>query len=103
MPRGYAGKWLDIDLSDRIVKTLIRRYNPPSSTLEDAASQRRYSGTDLDNDGRQVDPLGPENIFTALTGPLTAIHPGRKNLCSGKSPLSNGISAQLPAPNSLQS
>lgn len=39
----------------------------------------------------EVDPLGPENILTLLTGPLTAIHPGSIICVSGKSPLSNGI------------
>jgi len=41
--------------------------------------------------GEQVDPLGPENIFTALAGPLTAIYPGARICCSGKSPGSNGV------------
>jgi aldehyde:ferredoxin oxidoreductase len=39
----------------------------------------------------KVDPLGPENIFIAVAGPLTAIYPGARVCCSGKSPLSNGV------------
>ena len=38
----------------------------------------------------KVDPLGQDNIFLALAGPMTAIYPGARICCSGKSPLSNG-------------
>jgi aldehyde:ferredoxin oxidoreductase len=90
MPRGYAGKWLDIDLSrDRIEET----------SFDDTLLYQYFGGRGLaakilwDRLGQrwtQVDPLGPENILTVLTGPLTAIHPGARICVSGKSPLSNG-------------
>jgi len=38
-----------------------------------------------------IDPLGPENLFLALTGPLTGIYPGARICISGKSPQCNGI------------
>ncbi|MEM1961966.1 MAG: aldehyde ferredoxin oxidoreductase C-terminal domain-containing protein [Sulfolobales archaeon] len=40
---------------------------------------------------RDVDPLGPENILTVLTGPLTGYYPGIKLVVSGKSPQSGGV------------
>jgi aldehyde:ferredoxin oxidoreductase len=90
MPRGYAGKFLDIDLTEKTVK---------DSTLNDSILQAYFGGRGLaakilwDRIGRKwskIDPLGPENIFIALTGPMTGIYPGARICCSGKSPLSNG-------------
>ncbi|MEM1651379.1 MAG: aldehyde ferredoxin oxidoreductase C-terminal domain-containing protein [Sulfolobales archaeon] len=40
---------------------------------------------------RDIDPLGPENILTVLTGPLTGYYPGIKLVVSGKSPQSGGV------------
>ncbi len=91
MPRGYAGKFLDVDLSTGRV----------SNTSFDDETLRKYIGgrglaakilwDRLGNRWDRIDPLGPENIFLALTGPLTAIHPGARICISGKSPQSNGI------------
>jgi aldehyde:ferredoxin oxidoreductase len=91
MPRGYAGKFLDVDLT----KEAIRDTTFDEATLEAFFGGRGLAAKILwDRLGKRwakVDPLGPENIFTALTGPLTAIYPGARICCSGKSPLSNGI------------
>ncbi|MDH5441500.1 MAG: aldehyde ferredoxin oxidoreductase, partial [Candidatus Bathyarchaeota archaeon] len=76
MPRGYAGKFLDIDLSKEKIK---------DTTFDDEILRNYVGGRGLaakilwDRLGKKwekVDPLGPENLFLALTGPLTAIHPG---------------------------
>jgi len=102
MPRGYAGKWLDIDLSKEKIE---------ETTFDETLLYQYFGGRGLaakvlwDRLGRQwshVDPLGPENILTVLTGPLTAIHPGARICVSGKSPLSNGtlgstLSTDFPA------
>lgn len=40
---------------------------------------------------KNVDPLSPENLLLALTGPLTGYIPGVRICVSGKSPESNGI------------
>jgi aldehyde:ferredoxin oxidoreductase len=91
MPGGYAGKWLDVDLTKGKVKEV---------SFEDKVLQQYFGGRGLaakilwDKLGKkwqEVDPLGPENIFLALTGPMTGIYPGTRIMCSGKSPLSNGI------------
>lgn len=91
MPRGYAGKLLEVDLSKKVVKDV---------TISDAVLEAYFGGRGLaakilwDRLGKkwaEVDPLGPENLFIALTGPLTGIYPGSRICCSGKSPLNNGI------------
>ncbi|MEM1623723.1 MAG: aldehyde ferredoxin oxidoreductase C-terminal domain-containing protein [Sulfolobales archaeon] len=46
---------------------------------------------DLGKKWRDVDPFGPENILTVLTGPLTGYYPGVKLVVSGKSPQSGGV------------
>jgi len=102
MSRGYAGKWLDIELSREKIE---------ETTFDEALLYQYFGGRGLaakvlwDRLGRrwsQIDPLGPENILTILTGPLTAIHPGARVCVSGKSPLSNGtlgstLSTEFPA------
>jgi aldehyde:ferredoxin oxidoreductase len=91
MPNGYAGKFLDVDLTKAKTKDV---------TFEDNILQQYFGGRGLaakilwDRLGKKwqdVDPMGPENLFLALTGPMTGIYPGTRIMCSGKSPLSNGI------------
>jgi aldehyde:ferredoxin oxidoreductase len=91
MTRGYAGKLLDVDLTHDTIKDLV---------LDDAVLRNYVGGRGLatqilwDRLGdkwKTVDPLGPENLFLALTGPLTGIYPGARVCVSGKSPQSNGI------------
>jgi len=91
MPRGYAGKVLDVDLSTEKIRDV---------TFEDKVLRNYVGGRGLaakilwDRLGDRwetIDPLGPDNVFLALTGPLTGIYPGARVCVSGKSPLSNGI------------
>ena len=90
MPGGYAGKFLDIDLTTRTVKV---------TTFSDEILEAYFGGRGLgakivwDRIGdkwSQVDGLDPENVFIALTGPMTAIYPGGRICCTGKSPVSGG-------------
>jgi aldehyde:ferredoxin oxidoreductase len=90
MPGGYAGKFLDVDLAKEKVE---------DTTFDDETLEAYFGGRGLaakilwDRIGkrwRKIDGLDPENIFLALTGPMTAIYPGARIMCSGKSPLSNG-------------
>ena len=91
MVRGYAGKILDIDLSSGSIKTI---------KLEEEILRQYIGGRGLavkilwDRLGEKwetVDPLGPENILTILTGPITGYIPGGRICISGKSSLCNGI------------
>ncbi len=90
MPRGYAGKYLDVDLTREKIEEI---------TISEKTLYQYFGGRGLaakvlwDRIGEEwskVDPLGPENVLTLLTGPLTGIHPGSRICVSGKSPLSNG-------------
>lgn len=90
MPGGYAGKFLDVDLTEEKVEDI---------TFDEKTLKAYFGGRGLaakilwDRIGEkwpEVDPLGPENIFIALTGPMTAIYPGARICCSAKSPVSNG-------------
>jgi aldehyde:ferredoxin oxidoreductase len=90
MPRGYAGKFLEVDLS----KAKIR-----DTRLDDESLEMFFGGRGLaakilwDRMGErwsEIDPLGPDNVLIALTGPMTGIYPGGRICVSGKSPMSNG-------------
>lgn len=89
--RGYAGKFLEIDLSNRNIKET----KFPDEVLRDYIGGRGLATKVLwDRLGREwetVDPLGPENILLVLTGPFTGYFPGTKICVSGKSPQSNGV------------
>ncbi|RDE11267.1 MAG: aldehyde ferredoxin oxidoreductase [Candidatus Thorarchaeota archaeon] len=89
--RGYAGKYLDIDLSSREIKE--RSF--PDRLLRDYVGGRglatRILWNRLGKRWEEVDPLGPENILLMLTGPLTGYFPGTKICVSGKSPQCNGV------------
>ena len=91
MPRGYAGKFLDVDLT----RERFRDTTFSEEVLKDFLGGRGLSAKLLwDRLGREwsgIDPLGPENILTIFSGPLTGIHPGTRVCVSGKSPLSNGV------------
>jgi aldehyde:ferredoxin oxidoreductase len=89
--KGYAGKFLDIDLASEE----IRETTFSNRVLEDYIGGRGLAANILWNRlGRKwetVDPLGLENILLMLTGPLTGYFPGTKSCVSGKSPQCNGI------------
>ncbi|UCH70503.1 MAG: aldehyde ferredoxin oxidoreductase, partial [Candidatus Bathyarchaeota archaeon] len=89
--RGYAGKFLEIDLSNGNIKET----KFPTKVLRNYIGGRGLAAKVLwDRLGRKwetVDPLGPENILLVLTGPLTGYFPGTKVCVSGKSPQSNGV------------
>jgi aldehyde:ferredoxin oxidoreductase len=91
MPRGYAGKYLDVNLSTEKISDV---------TFDDEVLRNYVGGRGLaakilwdrlGNRWKTVDPLGPDNIFTALAGPMTGVFPGARVCVSGKSPQSNGI------------
>ena len=89
--RGYAGKFLEIDLSNGNIKET----KFPNKVLRNYIGGRGLAAKVLwDRLGRKwetVDPLGPENILLIFTGPLTGYFPGTKVCVSGKSPQSNGV------------
>ncbi|MCX8185292.1 MAG: aldehyde ferredoxin oxidoreductase C-terminal domain-containing protein [Sulfolobales archaeon] len=88
---GSWGKLLSVDLSAG--KTSEERIHP--------ITYRMFVGgrglatyilwRELGKKWGSVDPLGPENMLTILTGPLTGYYPGIKLVVSGKSPQSGGV------------
>jgi aldehyde:ferredoxin oxidoreductase len=89
--RGYAGKFADIDLSTGAIKdtrfgdVVLRQY------LGGRGLATKILWDELGARWEAVDPLGPENILTVLTGPLTGYYPGGRMCISGKSPLTLGV------------
>jgi aldehyde:ferredoxin oxidoreductase len=91
MVGGYAGKFLEVDLEQEKIKNTVF----PEQVLRDYLGGRALAAKilwdRLGSKWESIDPLGPENIFLALTGPLTGYYPGMRICCTGKSPLTNGI------------
>ncbi|MCS7125183.1 MAG: aldehyde ferredoxin oxidoreductase [Candidatus Bathyarchaeota archaeon] len=88
---GYAGKFLEVDLSTQNIKEV--RFS--DEVLMDYVGGRGLAAKVLwDRLGSRwetVDPLGPENLLLFLAGPLTGFFPGGRICVSGKSPQCNGV------------
>jgi len=88
---GYAGKFLEVNLS----KGSIKEIKFDDDFLKGYVGGRGLAAKILwDRLGRKwekIDPLGQENILLFLTGPLTGYFPGGRICVSGKSPQSNGV------------
>jgi aldehyde:ferredoxin oxidoreductase len=91
MTRGYAGKLLDVDLTHERIQDLVFDDAVLSNYVGGRGLATHILWDRLGHKWEKVDPLGPENLFLALTGPLTGIYPGARVCASGKSPQSNGI------------
>jgi aldehyde:ferredoxin oxidoreductase len=89
-PGGYAGKWLDVDLS----KEKIDKVTYSDKMLEQYFGGRGLAAKVLwDKVGvkyAELDPLSPESPLMVYTGPMTGIYPGSRICVSGKSPVSMG-------------
>jgi aldehyde:ferredoxin oxidoreductase len=88
---GYAGKFLDIDLSTQTIKETMFSDEVLRDYIGGRALAAKILWDRLGDKWGKVDPLGPENILLLLTGPLTGYFPGGRTCVSGKSPQSNGI------------
>jgi len=88
---GYAGKFLEVNLSTQSIKEV--KFS--DEVLKDFVGGRGLATKILwDRLGarwEEVDPLGSENLLLFLTGPLTGFFPGSRICVSGKSPQSNGV------------
>ncbi|MEM2700175.1 MAG: aldehyde ferredoxin oxidoreductase C-terminal domain-containing protein [Candidatus Bathyarchaeia archaeon] len=91
MARGYAGKFIEVDLSSENVKDITFNDEILKNYVGGRGLAVKILWDRLGGRWETIDPLGPENIFLALTGPLTGIYPGSRVCISGKSPQSNGI------------
>ena len=90
-PGGYAGKWLDVDLTSGEIDDIIF----PDKMLEQYFGGRGMATKILwDRLGAkwaELDAYSPENLLIFATGPMTGIYPGARICVSGKSPASNGV------------
>jgi len=88
---GYAGKFLEINLSTGEIKET--RFE--EKVLKDYVGGRglaaRILWDRLGEKWEKVDPLSSENVLLFLTGPLTGYFPGGRICVSGKSPQCNGV------------
>ena len=88
---GYHNRFLEINLSTES----IREISFPEDVLQTYIGGRALAAKvlfdRLGDHWEEVDPLGPENILTVFTGPLTGFFPGARTCVSGKSPLTLGI------------
>jgi len=88
---GYAGKFLEVNLSTGKIKETVF----DDDVLKDYVGGRGLAAKilwdRLGSKWENIDPLGPENILLFLTGPLTGYFPGGRICVSGKSPQSNGV------------
>jgi len=88
---GYAGKFLEIDLSHGTFKNI--RF--AGELLKDYVGGRGLAAKilcdRLISKWEELNPLGPDNILLFLPGPLTGFFPGGRVCVSGKSPQSNGV------------
>jgi len=89
--RGYAGKFLDIDLSKEKTREIRFDENFLRSYIGGRGLVAKILWDRLGKIWENVDPFAPENVLTILTGPLTGFFPGARVCVSGKSPQSNGM------------
>ena len=89
-PGGYAGKWLEVDLT----KDKIKEVEYSDKMLRQYFGGRGLAAKVLwDKIGdkwAELDPLAPESPLLVYTGPMTGIYPGTRICISGKSPVSMG-------------
>jgi aldehyde:ferredoxin oxidoreductase len=88
---GYAGKFLEVDLSSLSYKNIAL----PEEWLKDYIGGRALGAKILSErliqNWEKINPLEPENILLLLPGPFTGYFPGGRTCVTGKSPQSNGV------------
>jgi aldehyde:ferredoxin oxidoreductase len=88
---GYAGKFLEVDLSAKNVKEIKFDDKVLRDYIGGRGLATKVLWDRLSSKWETVNPLGTENILLFLTGPLTGFFPGGRTCVSGKSPQSNGV------------
>ncbi|MEM2386208.1 MAG: aldehyde ferredoxin oxidoreductase N-terminal domain-containing protein, partial [Candidatus Bathyarchaeia archaeon] len=88
---GYAGKFLEVDLSTGSIKEVRFSDEVLRNYVGGRGLAAKILWDRLGSRWETVDPLGPENLLLFLAGPLTGFFPGSRICVSGKSPQSNGV------------
>jgi aldehyde:ferredoxin oxidoreductase len=91
MIHGYAGKFLEINLSTNNVQEIVYEDDVLKNYIGGRGLATKILWDRLGDKWEKVDPLSPENPLLFLTGPLTGYFPGGRICVSGKSPQSNGV------------
>lgn len=91
MTYGYAGKFAEVDLSHNKITDFVLDEEILRQYIGGRGLATKILWDRLGAKWSKVDPLGPENIFIALIGPLTGFLGGARACASAKSPLTNGI------------
>jgi aldehyde:ferredoxin oxidoreductase len=89
--RGYAGKYLEIDLSTERIDEVSFSDETLRSYIGGRGLAAKILWDRLGKTWETVDPFGTENLLLLLTGPLTGFFPGGRTCVSGKSVQSNGM------------
>ncbi|MCW4020927.1 MAG: aldehyde ferredoxin oxidoreductase [Candidatus Bathyarchaeota archaeon] len=89
--RGYAGKFLEVDLSAGNISEVTFSEETLRQYIGGRGLATKILWDRLESRWEEIDPLGPENLLLLLAGPLTGFVPGARLCVSGKSPQSNGI------------
>ena len=88
---GYAGKFLEVNLSTGNIKEVKFNDEILINYVGGRGLAAKILWDRLGNRWEAIDPLGPKNILLFLTGPLTGFFPGGRICVSAKSPQSNGV------------
>jgi len=88
---GYAGKFLQVDLSTKNVSEIKFDDDILKEYVGGRGLATKILWDKLGSKWETVNHLGPENMLLFLTGPLTGFFPGGRICVSGKSPQSNGV------------
>jgi len=91
MGNGYAGKFLEVDLTNEKIKDVKFDEDFLKNWIGGRALATKILWDRLGKKWQTVGPLGEENMLLVLTGPMTGYYPGIRICVSGKSPQSNGI------------
>lgn len=91
MTNGYAGKLLEIDLSNEETKEIGLEATTLNKYIGGRGLASKLLWDRLGEKWEEIDALSAENLLLILTGPLTGYYPGGRICVSGKSPQSNGI------------
>lgn len=90
-PGGYAGKWLDVNLTNGNIKEIQFSDNVLEQYFGGRGMATKILWDRLGYKWANLDSLSPDNLLIFATGPMTAIYPGARICVSGKSPVSNGV------------
>jgi len=91
IPGGYAGKWLDVDLTNRKIGTIRFTWRVLDQYLGGRGMAAKILWDRVGPGWSRKDALAPESPLIFATGPMTGIYPGARMCVSGKSPASNGV------------